>query len=357
VPLQAWSKNIFRDRIDFEDTLTHGEVQSLIADNELKILQFTKPVNLLTWELLNNEFFTKRPEVELRAYGFYSLVCNLDFTSVMTNVHHFSADCLMNAEGVENIASMDKLESLKVGIYNLSGFEFLNQITHRLKKLFLGRTQSRKPSLSHLQGFDLLEEIYIEGQEKSIEVLSTLKNLKRVVLRSISPPELTFLRPLKRMWSLGIKLGGIRDLRAVEEMENIKYLELWQIKGLLDIDVVSSLTGLQYLYLQSLRNITRLPSFSRLGSLRRLSLENMRGLHEISSLEFAPALEEFIHWGAQNMQPEDYIPILRNPRLKRAAAGFASDKKSKRFNELLNEYHIGSDLKEFEFIQDAINTV
>ena len=352
MPLITWSKNLFRDRIDFDNSLTSEEIQELIADQELKVLQFSNPVNLQTWDLLNNEFFTRRPEIELRAYGFYSSVCDLAFTSRMTNVHHFSADCLMNAEGVEHIASMENLESLRVGIFHLTGFEFLDQITPRLKRLFLGRTKSKKPNLAHLSRFDSLEEIYIEGQQKSIQVLSTLNNLKRVVLRSISTPDLSYLKPLKRMWSLDIKLGGIRDLKAIEEMENIKYLELWQIKGLSDIDVISSLTGLQYLFLQSLRNITALPSLNRLGKLRRITLENMKGLNNIASLQYAPALEEFIHWDAKNMQPEDYIPLLRNPRLKRVAAYFGSDKKNKRFDELLKEYNIKTthEWKGFEFI-------
>jgi hypothetical protein len=154
------------------------------------------------------------------------------------------------------------------------------------------------------------------------------------------------------MWFLEIKLGGIRDLKAIEEMENIKYLELWQVKGLSDINVISSLTGLQYLFLQSLKNISALPSFSRLVKLRRIYLENMKGLNNIGSLQYAPALEEFIHWNAQNMQPEDYIPLLRNPNLKRVAIGLGSAKIDRRFNELCKEFNIETsrEWKEFEFI-------
>ena len=52
------------------------------------------------------------------------------------------------------------------------------------------------------------------------------------------------------------------------------------------------------------------------------------------------------------MQPEDYTPLLRNPRLKRVAAYFGSDKKNKRFDELLKEYNIKTthEWKGFEFI-------
>jgi hypothetical protein len=135
-------------------------------------------------------------------------------------------------------------------------------------------------------------------------------------------------------------------------MENIKYLELWQIKGLSDLHVISSLTGLQYLFLQSLRQVVALPPLDRLRKLRRILLDNMKGLNDISSLEYAPVLEEFIHWGAQNMQPEDYLPLLRNRTLKRVSIGFGSDRKNNRFNDLLREHDIETSprWKEFVFV-------
>jgi hypothetical protein len=154
------------------------------------------------------------------------------------------------------------------------------------------------------------------------------------------------------MWSLDIKLGGTNNLCAIEGMENIKYLELWQIRELSDIEVVSSLVGLQFLFLQSLRRVTALPSLNRLGKLRRIYLENMSGLEDVSSLEYAAALKEFIHVSAHNMQPGDYIPLFRNPNLKRAIVGFGSDKKNNLFQELMREHNIEPlhSFREFEFV-------
>ncbi len=352
MPVEKWSKALFNDRVDIQTSITREEILALVDDKELKVLQCSNPLTSRSWKLLNEEFFTRRPEVELRVYGFYSSACDLAFTSEMTNVHHFAADCLMDAVGIEHIAAMGTLESLGIGIFHHDNFRFLDLVTPKLKRLFLGRTQSHKPDLMPLSRFTLLEEIYIEGQQRNIEVLSQLKNLQDVTLRSISTPDVSYLAPLRHMWSLDIKLGGIKTLNAIKGMENIKYLELWQINGLSDINFISDLIGLQYLFLQSLRQVAALPPLSRLGKLRRIHLENMKGLKEISSLESAPALEEFSHWNAQNMQPEDYLPLLRNPSLKRATTDFGSGRKNSRFKELLKEYKIDTTLgpKEFEFI-------
>jgi len=352
MPIEWWSNNLFKDRIDFRGELTREEVREIIALKGLRVLQCVEPANLNTWELLNNEFFANHPEIELRVYGFYSKICDLSFTSRMTNVEHFSADCLKDAVGVEHIASMLRLKSLSIGIYHLQDFDFLKQITTRITKLFLGRTSSKKPDLSPLSRFANLEKIYIEGQQKNIEVLSALNNLREVILRSISTPDLSYLKPLSHMWSLDIKLGGIKNINAIEGMENIKYLELWQINGLSDLSVISSLVGLQNFFLQSLAQVHALPPFGQLIKLRRIHLDNLKGLEELSVLKDAPSLEEFIHTYAQNMQPEDYLPLLSIPTLKRVFVAFGSDKKNKRFAQLARDHNITTPQvwDKFEFV-------
>jgi hypothetical protein len=295
------------------------------------------PISPKKWALLNDRFFSQRPDVQLRVYQH---PYDLSFVAEMSNVRNFTADCMIDAEGVENVGCLENLEYLSIGIWELESLEFLNEVPRNLKGLSLGWTKSKKPDLTPLSRFESLVKIYIEGHRKNIEVLSELTTLADVTLRSISTPDISYLRPLKRMWSLDMKLGGIKSLYAIAGMENIKYLELWQIKGLSDIGVISSLVGLQHLYIQSLPRVRCLPQMTRLKKLRRIYLENMKGLEDLHNLEYAPALEEFIHVSAQNMQLEDYQPLLRNRNLKRAWAGLGSWKKNKRFEELLDEFNI-----------------
>ena len=51
------------------------------AEPEFRILQASSPVDRETWDLINEELLTRRPEVQIRVYGFYSLVCDLSFLS------------------------------------------------------------------------------------------------------------------------------------------------------------------------------------------------------------------------------------------------------------------------------------
>jgi hypothetical protein len=179
--------------------------------------------------------------------------------------------------------------------------------------------------------------LYLEGQQTDIEVLAELETLKDLTLRSISTPSLSYLKPLARLWSLDIKLGGISDLSGIEDKSSIKYLELWQVKDLSDISVVSSLSGLQFLFLQSLKQVRRIPDLTRLPNLRRVWLENMKGLEDLTALATAPELEEFVHTSAGNSQPAQYEALLRHPRLRRMLVGFSSDRKHRVLEKQMSE--------------------
>lgn len=322
------------ERIDFSEPLTSDVIQNLAAYPPIEVLQCSNPISDATWDLLNAEFFSRRPDVQLRLYTFAFEQCDLSFTPRMTNVQRFSADCLMSATGVEHIAEMPNLHSLEIGIYDLESFNFLLNVTPAITELMLGETRSKKPDLQPLTRFKKLTRLYLEGQQKNIEVLADLVALEDITLRSISTPDLSYLRALPRLWSLDIKLGGITDLSALAGMGGIKYLELWQVRELKDIGVISHMLGLQNLFLQSLPLITAIPPLRESRQLRRLLLQNLKGLKDLSELQWAPALEEFILIQGQPQQVEDLLPVLNNPSLRRATAHFGSRRKEQRFAEL-----------------------
>jgi hypothetical protein len=65
--------------------------------------------------------------------------------------------------------------------------------------------------------------LYLEGQQQEIEVLSELSTLEEVTLRSISTTNLDYVSGLPRLWSLDVKLGGIRDFSSIADKQSIKY--------------------------------------------------------------------------------------------------------------------------------------
>ena len=244
----------------------------------------------------------------------------------------------MEVDNLNVISQLHNLKSLHIGIFYLDSLEIFNHVPDTMESIILGQTKSKKPDLAVLERFRGLKKIYIEGHAKNIEVIGSLNQLEDVTLRSITTKDIEFLAPLKKMWSLDIKLGGINNFSGIEGMDKIKYLELWQVRGLRDLSFISSLTGLQYLFLQSLTNVEKLPVLNDLSGLRKIYLENMKGMKDISCLGQAPLLTEFTHWSAMNMTKEDYIPLLMNPSVQRVCASFGSDTRNNEFRSLVESY-------------------
>lgn len=319
--------------------VTKNDLEKLATNPKTQSIQFASPLTEKEIELLEIAVFSKRPDIALRVYGHYGEICDLTFLQKIPSVKRISADCLMEAKGIEVVTKLENLEHLGVGIFNLDNFDFLDKINPNLKELYLHQTRSKKPKISSIERFRQLEYLYLEGQQKGIEAVSNLKKLKKIVLRSISTNNVDYLRNLEHLWSVDIKLGGIKDLSGLTSLKSIKYLELWQVRDLADLSFISKLETLQNLFIQSLKQLTKLPDFSNNKSLRRIYLENLKGLNDLSTLKNAPSVKEFICVLAENQEPENLLPILENPMVEKVFCKFGSDKKNNRFDELVKQYN------------------
>ncbi len=318
--------------------ITKKDLETLASNPKTQSIQFASPLNDKEIELLEPIVFSKRPDISLRVYGHYSESCDLAFIQRIPSLRRLSADCLMDAKGIEVVTQLENLEHLGVGIFNLDNFDFLDKINPNLKELYLHSTRSKKPKISSIQKFEQLEYLYLEGQQNGIEAISHLKKLEKIVLRSISTKNVDYLKNLEHLWSVDIKLGGIKDLSGLTSLKSIKYLELWQVRDLADLSFISKLDSLQNLFIQSLKQLTKLPDFTNNRKLSRIYLENLKGLNDLSTLKNAPCLKEFIYVLAQNQEPENIIPVLENPSVEKVFCKFGSDKKNNRFDELARQF-------------------
>ncbi|WPU91226.1 hypothetical protein SNE25_18065 [Mucilaginibacter sabulilitoris] len=331
--------------------VSKNDLERLSSNPKTKSIQIADPLTNKEIMLLETIIFSKRPDILFRVYGHYGKTCDLTFIKQLPSLRKISADCLMEAKGIESVTKLKNLDVLGLGIFNLDNFDFLEYIDPKIKELYLHQTKSKKPKIDIIGKFSNLEFLYLEGQQKGIEVIQHLHKLKKIILRSISTNNVDYLIGLQDLWSVDIKIGGIKNFDGLLTLPKLKYLELWQIRDLKDLSFVSELTTLQNLFIQSLKQVQRLPSFSKLTSLKRIYLENLKELTDLSTLKTAPALEEFIYVLAQNQEPENLIPVLENQSLKRIFCKFGSDKKNDRFDKLVTSYKKEQyDYSEFEYI-------
>ena len=210
----------------------NDDLKPLVSDSVTSSIQFSSPLTEKEIDALEDIVFSQRPDIALRVYGHYTGECDLGFLRRMPSLRKISAYCLRNAKGIEVVTELKNLETLGVGIFELDNFDFLNEINPDLKQLYLHQTRSKKPKIGAITRFTQLEDLYLEAQSKGIESINSLKKLQKITLRSISTPNLDYLNALEYLWSVDIKLGGIKDFNALKTLQNLKYLELWQVREL-----------------------------------------------------------------------------------------------------------------------------
>lgn len=328
------------NRLNFDSGITHADIENIAANKDVKVIQTDSVADKLIFKLLNDLLFSRRPEIQLRLYGYHGAVCDLAVTEFLGNVTDFSADCIINSRNLNSIASMSKLKKLSIGIYDALSFDFLEGVNQNLEKLAVMSTYSKKPKIDVISRFYNLRTVYIEGQQNGIDSVKTLSNLVDLTLRSVSTPNLNYLNGLKKLQSVDIKLGGIKSFDALKSLEQLKNLELWQIREFRDATFLSDLAGLQNLFLQSLPHIKCFPDLTKLIALRRVVLENMKSLKDFDGLSNAPNLEEFCFIQADRQDITDLLPVVNMKTIKKVSIGFGSLKRNADFLELSKEMNL-----------------
>lgn len=280
---------------------------------ECEVVQFSSRLTDHDFQALA-ELLQTRPDVALRAYGSYDgSITDLEFLCYFPTLRRFSADALFHS------------------LTNLDG---LRHLPEDLESLTIGQTKKQLP-LDGLGRFTELRKLYLEGQKKGIEVITQLRTLEDLTLRSITLPDLSLLVPLERLWSLDLKLGGTKNLDLLPQIGRLRYLELWLVRGLADLEVVSQLTDLEVLFLQALKQVTQLPDLSACAQLRHVHLETMKGLTGLQPLVDAPALKSVGAYDLPQLQPEAFECLTRSVTLVQVRAGLGSTKKNTAVKDLL----------------------
>jgi hypothetical protein len=257
------------------------------------VVQFTSPLTDDDFRRLA-DWLRAYPEITLRAYLRHR---DIEFLRFFPFLRRFDVDAAYGLESLDGLRLLpDDLEQLAIG-------------------------GTRRPlDLSRLERFAGLKSLFLEGQTKRIDVISSLLSLEHLGLRSITLPDLSLLVPLAYLRTLEIKLGGTSDLQLLPRIGRLRYLELWRIRGLSDVSSIGELSDLQFLFLQTLKHVESLPDLGKAVALRRVRLQTMKGIRDLRPLASAPALEELVLDDMPQLQPNDLRPLVGLPHLRAVSA-------------------------------------
>lgn len=296
-----------------------SEAELARLDGRPEVVQFSSALTEADYALLG-AWFAGQPTKTLRVYGSYDgTITDLEFLRHFPTLRSFQADALYHS------------------LTNIDGLAYLPDDVH-----FIGLGQTKKRlSLAPLSRFTELQRLYLEGQSKDIEVVSDLRHLRSVTLRSITLPDLALLKPLSSLRALDLKLGGTKNLALLPELESLDYLELWMVKGLSDLSPIADLPHLEYLFLHALRQVESLPVMADLVGLRRLWLETMKGLNDLAPIRQAPNLRQLAVVDMSHLQPDAFAPLAGKPKLESLRVGLGSKRKNEGVDRLMGLPHEG----------------
>ncbi len=227
------------------------------------------------------------------------------------------------------------MRHLEVASLRLKSLNGLEHVAPSLETLSIADTLRTVPldSIRRLEG---LRQLYLNGHREGIEIVGELGGLERLTLRSITLPDLAFLRPLERLSWLELHLGGTNDLDLLPEVGQLRNLEIWRVRGLSNLESLASLPYLERLHLQSMGKVLALPSLDRARSLRRIALESMKGVSsDLAPIAAAPALEDLFLVDMGHLQADAVMPFVGHRTLRSVVLGLRSRKKSVVAAELL----------------------
>lgn len=250
--------------------LDKGIVERLANLPTLKVFQFhdVKP-DQKTLQLLNEELFRKRKDVNLRVFGYSDTWADIGFLEDLPEVERFDWETVVFGS-TKPLNQLKKLVHLGLGLSQPKpkiSLSFVADFNHTLESLSIygdyKDTVSVIPQLhkltsvwfmsTKLAGFDFLEGLNIEtlgnygGRVSSFEFLRNLDTLKRVWIKTNATlPNIDFIVDLKTLERL--ELLYVAKLTRFPICEHLKKLNLifaFECNRLVDISEIKKLQGVR----------------------------------------------------------------------------------------------------------------
>ena len=228
----------------------------------------------------------------------------IDWVGQLQNVKSVSIAIVDDNIDLIPIAGLKQLEELYITVNNYSkelDFSFLRELTH-LKRLYLCEGNGEWNTLGCLKELEELE--IVEAEIETLDFLQELTKLKDLSLSCVCDTDMDNLRNIKKLESIFLKGYDIRNIECLQEMKNIRSINLVEMKSDvhngegISTEIFSEMDKLKNLYLIRM-DIKDLTPISVLANVEKIVLvEN--GLESIQCLNKLPRLKELLVYGECN---------------------------------------------------------
>ena len=276
---------------------THADIVALeaaLAAGEPIIVQYSDP--LYTSDTLRElerlaAIYGALLQVRFYSHGAAGFDCAA--LRLMPSVRRLDLDCLARIENWRELANMEQLEQLSLGVFELEDGEILTLDCLRgLRDLSLRDTRNRIFDLGVLESFTRLETLGLAGHTRGIEVLGRLKHLHDLSLYMI--PRGTSLASLSQTSSLRVlhlTLGG-RESIAEVEIPHLEELHVIRVRGLRDVGALGRFPSLVRVLVEDQIQLEQIELSADNAALESVRVINCKSLRALPGLELLPRLTE-----------------------------------------------------------------
>jgi hypothetical protein len=226
----AYSANFILNKggvLNVYNDLTEADCKSIISTNKLRFIQFAKAfkVTSRTFELMDSELLTLSPipALSLRLNGFDAV------------------------NDLECLSQLPNLKSLKVNMYKNNQLDRINWYC-RLGTLALG---GNGISIRSIVEQEDLEELFLSEKLRDVEVIGSMRNLKKITFSSMTLKNLDFLTTIDNLRELHFMFGSATNYQSLPNIGRIEKLSFtWvrqlTVEHLLPINRMSYLKELKF---------------------------------------------------------------------------------------------------------------
>lgn len=317
--------------------IDYNLVEAELKNGAQVIVQFSGEVysDKLLSEI--NDFCAKYNEnFSVRFYGFYSSVFDCKTVEKIPQVKSLYIDCLMKAENLGSLTTLQYLKLLSIGIYQLDDTEILKADNFKnLKELIISETKIKSINLMYLKEYQHLQSLFINGHTKNIDAIGELSNLDYLSLASISKVPISFVNKLKKLKTLRIILGGRENIDEIEENE-IEYLEIIRVRGFNKFKNVSHFKKLRDLLIEDQIRLVEINFDKPLCELEDIKVLNCKTFNSLTGLDNLPKLHQLRIYQT-NLDFKTFIKQKRPESLKILAFYTTKEKVDKEIKEELKQ--------------------
>lgn len=207
---------------------------------------------------------------------------------------------------IEFIKFLPKLKSLSIIDLRINSIESIHSL-NGLKKLKL-ITYSKKPI--NFSNFPELEQCDFEWVKGS-ESLFRCNKLTRLSLNRFDNKTSTLFSNLNKLEKLTIMNSAIEDLVGLENLIQLNYLSITNLKNLSSLIGLQDLIQLEELEIYKCKKVSEISILLKLTNLRRLLLIDIGNILSIKGLENLTNLREFLFYESTNIIDGDLFPLTK----------------------------------------------